>query len=55
MPLRQAGLVHGLRGAHGGYVLARPPDTISVGEVIRAVEGALDPDALRSGRLVYAL
>lgn len=41
IPLRQAGLVHGLRGAHGGYVLARPPETISVGEVIRAVEGAL--------------
>jgi Rrf2 family cysteine metabolism transcriptional repressor len=43
MPLRQAGLVHGLRGAHGGYVLVRPPETISVGAVIRAVEGSLIP------------
>jgi Rrf2 family protein len=43
MPLRQAGLVQSLRGAHGGYVLARPPENISVGEVIRAVEGSLVP------------
>jgi len=43
MPLRQAKLIQGCRGAHGGYVLARPPETISVGQVIRAVEGELVP------------
>lgn len=30
------------RGAEGGYLLARPPDAISVGEVLRYVEGRHD-------------
>jgi Rrf2 family cysteine metabolism transcriptional repressor len=43
MPLRQAGLLQSARGAHGGYALVRPPESISAGEVIRAVEGAIIP------------
>jgi Rrf2 family protein len=39
--LRHAGIVHAQRGAEGGYRLARDADTITVGEVIRAVEGPL--------------
>ena len=39
-PLRRAGLVEGTRGVHGGYRLTRAPDAISVGEVVRALEGA---------------
>ncbi len=39
--LRQSGLVRSQRGAEGGYWLARPPDKISVADVIRAVEGPL--------------
>jgi Rrf2 family protein len=39
--LRHAGIVRSQRGAEGGYWLARPPDRISVGEVIRAVDGPL--------------
>ncbi|HLH24200.1 MAG TPA: Rrf2 family transcriptional regulator [Chloroflexota bacterium] len=42
-PLRRAGLIDGTRGAHGGYQLARPPDQMSVGEVVRALEGAVAP------------
>lgn len=38
--LRNAGLVEGIRGARGGYRLAKPPDEISVGDVFRALEGA---------------
>ena len=41
--LRDAGLVHSTRGAHGGYVLARQPDQISVGEVMRALDGEILP------------
>lgn len=41
--LRQAGLVKGVRGAQGGYMLAREPEKIKVGEVIRALEGPLAP------------
>jgi Rrf2 family protein len=39
--LRHADLVHAQRGAEGGYRLAREPDEITLGEVIRAVEGPL--------------
>ncbi len=39
--LRHAGIVRSQRGADGGYWLAREPDSISVGEVIRAVDGPL--------------
>ena len=39
--LRHADMVHAQRGAEGGYRLARGADTITVGEVIRAVEGPL--------------
>jgi Rrf2 family protein len=39
--LRRAGIVRGQRGADGGYALTRPPAEISVGEVLRAVDGPL--------------
>jgi Rrf2 family protein len=39
--LRRAGLVASQRGADGGYRLARAADTISVADIIRAVEGPL--------------
>ena len=39
MKLRRAKLVASLRGARGGFVLGRSPARISVGDVIRAVEG----------------
>jgi len=39
--LRRANLVRGLRGVDGGYVLTRPPAEISVGQVLRAVDGPL--------------
>jgi len=39
--LRHAGIVRSQRGAEGGYWLARKPDEIYVGEVIRAVDGPL--------------
>ncbi|MGI6071077.1 MAG: RrF2 family transcriptional regulator [Blautia sp.] len=40
--LRRAGLVISVRGAMGGYRLARPAGEISVGDVLRALEGNLD-------------
>jgi Rrf2 family protein len=39
--LRNGGLVASQRGAEGGWRLARPPEEISVGMIIRAVEGPL--------------
>ncbi len=39
--LRRAGIVRTRRGVEGGYQLARPASTITVAEVLRAVEGPL--------------
>jgi Rrf2 family cysteine metabolism transcriptional repressor len=41
--LREHGLVHSTRGAHGGYQLALPPAEIRMGAVLRALEGPLAP------------
>lgn len=40
-PLTKAGLVLSVRGAQGGYRLARPDTEITAGEILRAVEGEL--------------
>ncbi|WP_419808078.1 RrF2 family transcriptional regulator [Sphingomonas sp.] len=39
--LREAGLIHSHRGKMGGYCLSRPTHLISLGEVIRVIEGPL--------------
>ncbi|MEU4214582.1 Rrf2 family transcriptional regulator [Actinoplanes sp. NPDC026623] len=41
LDLRRAGLLHSHRGVDGGYALARPAEDITVGDVVRAVGGAL--------------
>ena len=41
--LKKAGLVKSIRGAGGGYVLAKDMAEISVGDVLRALEGSLEP------------
>ena len=41
--LRRAELVESRRGAHGGYVLARPADDITMAEVVEALEGHIAP------------
>ena len=40
-PLKKAGLVKSIRGAQGGYTLARPPREIVTGDIFRALEGPL--------------
>lgn len=41
--LRTAGFVHSKKGRGGGYVLARSPDDIRVGDIVRALDGMLAP------------
>lgn len=41
--LRKSGLVESVRGAQGGYRLARPAMRISVGDILRVLEGSLSP------------
>jgi Rrf2 family protein len=48
MRLRTARLVRGKRGARGGYMLARDPQQVTVGEVIRVMEGPLAPSLCAS-------
>ena len=37
--LKQGGFVESRRGAEGGYLLARPADSLTVGDILRFVEG----------------
>jgi Rrf2 family protein len=41
--LKSAGFVSSKKGKGGGYVLAQPPEKITIGSVIRAIEGPLAP------------
>src|ERR671922_597867 len=54
--LREAGLVTSMRGAHGGYRLARPADEIEMLEVVQALEGPIAPmecfHEVREGRVL---
>ena len=43
MQLREAGYIESRRGKLGGYLLARPPENICIGQVIRLIDGPLAP------------
>ena len=40
--LKQAELVTSIRGPKGGHLLAKPPETISLGQIVRLFEGQSD-------------
>jgi Rrf2 family protein len=42
IPLKQSNLIKSIRGRKGGHMLARPPDQITVGQIVRALEGAVE-------------
>ncbi|MDQ0161237.1 cysteine metabolism transcriptional regulator CymR [Bacillus alveayuensis] len=42
-PLRNARLVKSIRGAYGGYILAKDPQNITAGDIIRVLEGPITP------------
>ena len=41
VPLRRAGIVQSIRGAQGGYMLAKSPAEITIGSIITTVEGPI--------------
>ena len=47
IPLRQAGLIHSIRGAYGGYTLAKAPSQINLGEIVEVLEGDSIVDCLK--------
>ena len=40
-PLKSVGLIKSIRGAHGGYVLAKEPSEINLRDILRILEGSL--------------
>jgi Rrf2 family protein len=46
--LKQSGFVDSRRGAEGGYLLARSPDSITIGEVLRSMENLKTPGRAHS-------
>ena len=52
IPLKAAGFIRSVRGARGGYTLARKPEQISVGQIIETLEGGLSlVDCVQDPRL----
>ena len=48
IPLMQAGLIHSIRGAYGGYSLAKDPSQINLGEIVEVLEGDSIVDCLKN-------
>ena len=51
--LKKEGLVTSVRGAQGGYKLAKPAEKISVGDVLRAMEGSISAVSCGTGENVH--
>lgn len=45
LELKRGGFVESRRGKVGGYLLAKPPSQITVGDVVRYIDGPIDPIA----------
>ncbi|MEI9930192.1 MAG: Rrf2 family transcriptional regulator [Rhizomicrobium sp.] len=48
LELRKHGVIDSVRGKHGGYILLRPAGKITIGDIIRIVDGPLAPIACAS-------
>lgn len=47
--LKQGGFLASRRGADGGYYLARPADSITVGDILRHIDGPISPAKRQKG------
>src|SRR3989339_1859398 len=45
LDLKRGGFVESRRGKVGGYLLAKPPSQIKLGEVVRFIDGPIEPIA----------
>jgi len=43
LELKKGGLIESRRGNLGGYILSKPPAQITVGDVVRLIEGPIEP------------
>ena len=39
IPLKKSGFINSVRGPRGGHMLSRPPDKITIGEIVKVLEG----------------
>lgn len=53
LELKRGGFVESKRGVNGGYYLAKPPKEIKVGDVIRFVDGPIEPIACANTKKAY--
>jgi Rrf2 family cysteine metabolism transcriptional repressor len=53
--LRKAGVVTGIRGVGGGYLLAKAPNEIAVGELLGLLEGPVEPSGEAESDLARVL
>jgi Rrf2 family protein len=53
LDLKRGGFVESRRGKIGGYLLARPPEKIKLGEVIRYIDGSIEPIACANPEKKY--
>jgi Rrf2 family cysteine metabolism transcriptional repressor len=51
--LRRAGILQSQRGVKGGYSFARPPEELTVLEVVEALEGSLAAEARQAGEIWF--
>ena len=42
IPLKKANFIKSVRGPKGGHMLAKPPEEITVGDIVRILEGGID-------------
>ncbi|MBN1409529.1 MAG: Rrf2 family transcriptional regulator [Spirochaetales bacterium] len=42
IPLKNSGFVHSIRGSSGGYILSKPPDEVTVYDIVTILEGEMD-------------
>ncbi len=43
MELKKGGIIQSRRGNEGGYLLSKPPSQITIGDVVRVIEGPIEP------------
>ncbi|MBU2540418.1 MAG: Rrf2 family transcriptional regulator [Candidatus Omnitrophica bacterium] len=53
LDLKRAGFLESRRGTHGGYRLAKHPAKITLGEVVRFIEGPIEPIACADKKSLY--
>ncbi len=42
IPLKKANFIKSVRGPKGGHMLAKPPEAITVGEIVKVLEGGIN-------------